>query len=140
MKQKPSATTNGSCNTLSRRQLERVIFQRYSVEIVENLDVSEIFTHLNSQGLLTRKDRQMLLKDITSTEKAQYLLDALPRKEEFFDKFLKCVHQTTDGTGHMDIIRALSANCREVMEGNFQAAGLITPPDLYQSNQGGSYI
>ena len=73
---------------------------------------------MNSQELLTERDRQILLNEYTTnTDKAQYLLDALPRKERFFDKFLHCLYQTTNGTGHRDIAIALSSSYREINEG-----------------------
>ena len=82
--------------------------------MVKNLDVPEITPHLNSQGLLTGRDLQILLNEhTTNTDKARYLLDALPRKERFFDKFLHCLYQTTRSTGHRDIAKALSLSYTE---------------------------
>ena len=118
---------SSSGNTNPKHQLA---FQRCSVKMVENLDVLAIFPDLNSQGLLTQKDRQILLnnKDTTNTDKVHYLLDALPRKEGFFDKFLHCLYQTTSGTGHRDIAMALSSSYTEVMGRNSQATMLIPSP------------
>ena len=99
---------------------------RDAVIIVENLDVSMIFSHLNSQRLLTEMDCQILLNNhTTNTDKAQYLLDTLPRKEKFFDKFLHCLYHTTSGTGHRDIAIALSSS---YTERNSQTTMLITLP------------
>ena len=69
--------------------------------LVQNLDVSAILPYLNSKGLLTQKDSQMLLnRSITNVEKAEYLLDALPRKDKgFFKKFRDCLHKTQHATG-----------------------------------------
>ena len=118
MKQNSSTTTSSSGSTISKHQLA---FQRCSVKIAHSLDVAEIFPHLNSQGLLTERDCQILVKDTTNTDKVQYLLGVLPRKERFFERFLYCLYQTTSGTGHRDIARALSTTYREVMERNPQA-------------------
>lgn len=71
----------------------------------------------------------LLNESTTNISKAKYLLDALPRKEEgFFDKFLHCLYQTTSGTGHRGIAKALSASYEDVMRENFQAATTIAPP------------
>lgn len=65
---------------------------------------------MNSRGLLTPNDLQVLLNvSITGVQKAHYLLDALPRKDGFFEKFKDCLHDTRSGTGHGKILAALSA-------------------------------
>lgn len=102
----------------SKHQLEKIAFEKCSIIIVQNLDTSEILPCLISQGLLTEKDRQILIhQKLTNTDKALYLLDVLPRKEMgFFDRFKYCLYQTRDGTGHIDIANALSASyMKEVM-------------------------
>ena len=116
--------------TKSKHQLESIIIEKCSVEIVEYLDVQEIFPHLNSQGLLTGDDRQILQNTCTTNKvKARYLLDALPRKEEgFLNKFLHCLYQTTSGTGHRNIAKALSASYEEVMKSNYQVTSPIGHP------------
>ena len=79
---------------------------------MENLDIPTILPHLNSKGLLTQKDTQMLLnRSITDVEKVQHLLDVLPRKDRgSFKKFKECLRKTQQGTGHGDILRALQEN------------------------------
>ena len=95
--------------TTLEHQLEKNAFRKCSVIIVENLDIPTILPHLNSKGLLTQKDTQMLLnRSITDVEKVQHLLDVLPRKDRgSLKKFKECLHKTQQGTGHGDILRAL---------------------------------
>ena len=66
--------------------------------------------NLFSKGLLTPIDHQTLLsKSITATEKAQYLVEALPRKNQgSLEKFKECLRETQNGTGHGDILKDLS--------------------------------
>ena len=58
--------------------------------------------NLFSKGLLTSIDHQKLLSEsITATEKAQYLVEVLPRKNQgSLEKFKECLHETQNGTGH----------------------------------------
>ena len=106
--------------TKLKLEMKRLAFKKCSAVIVDNLDISAIFPHLNSHELLTEKDRQKLLNNyITDVDKAQYLLNALPRKgERFFDKFVYCLHQTKRGTGHGDIAKALSTSYKHIKERN----------------------
>ena len=51
----------------------------------------------------------LLNRSITTVEKAQYLLEALPRKSTgSLGKFKECLSKTQHGTGHGDILKALS--------------------------------
>ena len=101
-------------------EIEKDAFKKCSVIIVKNLDISEIFPHLNSHGLLTDNDSQVLQNNyITDPKKAQYLLNVLPRKGKgFLDKFLYCLRQTKHGTGHGDIAKELSASYKDARERN----------------------
>ena len=94
----------------SKHRLEEIAFQKCSVTIVGKLDTSAILPHLISKELLTQIDQQTLLsKSMTATEKAQYLVEALPRKNRgSLEKFKECLRETQNGTGHGDILRALS--------------------------------
>ena len=64
----------------------------------------------------------LLNRSITNVEKAEYLLDALPRKDRgSFKKFKECLRKTQHGTGHGDILRALLESYQqEVTERNSQ--------------------
>jgi len=98
--------------------MEKIAFRKCSVIIVECLDISAILPHLNSHGLLTEKDRQMLLnRAITDYEKAENLLDILPRKGDgFFEKFIFCLCKTKSGTGHDNIVKDLTTTFKKVKE------------------------
>ena len=87
---------------------------------MENLDIPIILPHLNSYELLNEKDRQTLLNTfITNVDKANYLLGILPRKDHgFFEKFLLSLCESKTGTGHGDIVKALTAALKEVNENN----------------------
>ena len=88
--------------------MEEAAFQNCSVEITKNLDIIEITSHLNACGLLTQNDFQVLINEaITSVKKAHHLLEALPKKDRFFEKFLDCLDKTRNGTGHETIHNAL---------------------------------
>ena len=64
----------------------------------------------------------LLNRSITDVEKAQHLLDALPRKDRgSFKKFKECLNKTQQGTGHGDILRALQESYnRELIKRNSQ--------------------
>ena len=77
--------------------------------MTEKLDVSTILPHLNEQGMLSARDYQILIsKYITDIDKIGYLIDILPRKTDFFRKLMICLHNSKYGTGHDDIIQALT--------------------------------
>ena len=109
-----------SAGTLSKHELERIAFQKCSVVITENLEISLILPHLNAHGLLNEKDLQTLLNTFTTNvDKANYLLGILPRKDHgFFEKFIFCLCQSKDGTGHGDIVKELTTALKEVKESN----------------------
>ena len=105
---------------MSKHDRERIAFQKCSVTIANNLDIPTILPHLNSYELLNEQDRQMLIHThYTNVEKANYLLGILPRKDHgFFEKFLLCLCESKTGTGHGDIVKALTATLKEVKESN----------------------
>ena len=70
--------------------------------------------------LLTNDDRQVLMNYTrTQVEKVQYLLDILPRKSKgWFEQFLECLRQLSDGTGHGDLVKDLETKYQELIEKN----------------------
>ena len=87
--------------------------------MTEKLDVSTILPHLNEQGMLNPKDYQTLInKHITEIEKIEYLIYILPRKTDFFGKLIFCLCKSKYGTGHDDIIQALTRLKAKFEEGN----------------------
>ena len=103
-----------------QENLQRLALEECSVAFVKKLDPSAILPHLIAQHLLTDDDRQTLTTFArTQTEKAQYLVDIIPRKETgWFEKFLACLRQSADGTGHRDLVKQLEAKFQELLEKN----------------------
>ena len=111
LKQKRTTATVLEC------QLEKIALKRCSVEICDNLNVVEILPYLNSHDLLTESEFQMLLnKEITEKEKALRIIEALPKKDRYFEKFLDCLQKTKFGTGHAVIHGALLTTYTEEYE------------------------
>ena len=109
--------------------MQKTAFRKCSVIITENLNISAIFPHLHSQELLTEEDCDILLSvHLTDVYKRYYLLNELPTKgEEFFNKFLYCLHRTRYGTGHGDIEKALSTSYKEIQESYDRVGTLMMP-------------
>ena len=121
---------------LSQSKLKKKAFQGCSVAISEKLDVSVILPYLNEQGMLTRKDYQTLINRHTSeVEKTEYLIYILPKKTNFFGKFILCLAKSKSGTGHDDIIQALTrlkARLKARLEEDNKNSGKIESSDLQQ--------
>ena len=122
-----SKQTTGTSLAWIDHQLSKNAFRKCSDTIAAKLDVSEIFPQLNSQGLLTKEDCEILSNEcITNTKKIQHLLYVLPRKESrFFDKFVYCLDKTIEGTGHGDILETLVANYNEEVSSADMSSGYI---------------
>ena len=88
--------------------MEEKVFLGCSPIISEKLDVSAILPYLNEQQMLNRKDYQTLInRFITEVDKIEYLIYILPKKSDFFGRFMYCLCMSKLGTGHNDIIKAL---------------------------------
>lgn len=103
-----------------QEQLQRLALEECNVVFVEKLDISAILPHLISQHLLTDGDKEELMKHTnTKSEKAQYLLDIIPRKAKgWFELFLECLRKSANGTGHRDLVKVLETKFQEVLERN----------------------
>ena len=120
---KQRRTTSTASATALKSQLEKVALQKCSVEICDNLNVVDILPHLHSHDLLTGSEFQMLLnKEITERVKALHLLEILPRKDGFFEKFIDCLQKTKLGTGHAVIHGALLTMYTEEYENIYSQA------------------
>ena len=106
-----------SLHILPLSELEKRAFLRCSVIITEKLNISAILPHLNAQEMLTMDDYQTLTnKYITDTKKIEHLIYELPRKgNDFFGKFMFCLCESKCGTGHGDIVKALT-QCKAKLE------------------------
>ena len=120
---------------LAQSKLEKKAFQGCSGGICEKLDVSAILPYLNEQGMLTPKDYQTLINThITEVEKIEYLIYILPKKTKFFGKFILCLCKSKSGTGHNDIIQALTRLKAKLEEDN-KNTGKIESSDLQQDEE-----
>ena len=90
------------------KQQQEVLWQCCPV-IFQCLDVTTILPYLMSTMLINSSDHDKLRNEMkTRDDKIHYLIDILPRKPDFLNKFLYCLNQTTTGTGHADIARQLT--------------------------------
>ena len=120
---------------LAQSKLEKKAFQGCSVAIFEKLDVSAILPYLNEQEMLTPKDYQTLINThTTEVEKIEYLIYKLPKKTNFFGKFIFCLCNSKSGTGHHDIIQALTRLKAKLEEDN-KNTGKIESSDLQQDEE-----
>lgn len=103
-----------------QERLQRLALEECNVVFVEKLDIPAILPHLITQHLLTDEDKQELMTHTkTKGEKAQYLLDIIPRKcQGWFELLLECLRKTTNGTGHRDLVKGLETKFQEVSERN----------------------
>lgn len=103
-----------------QEHLQRVALEECNVRIVNKLDVSAILPYLISHHLLTDDDKQVLMTYAkTQVEKAQYLLDILPRKAKgWFEVFIECLRETSLGTGHGDVVEDLEVKLQELVQQN----------------------
>jgi len=107
----PHSQSSGS----QAESVEERLLQECAVIITRKLDISTILSHLLQCGLLSRKDQQFLLNPIRADDdKVYYLLYNLPRKADgWFDRFLECLRDSQEGTGHKDIADTLEAKLKE---------------------------
>ena len=100
-----------------QEHLQRVALEECSVTFVNKLDVTAILPHLIAFHLLTNDDKQTLMTYArTQVEKAQYLLDVLPRKARgWFEKFAESLRQSSEGTGHGDLLEELEMKYKELL-------------------------
>ena len=103
-----------------QEHLQRLALDECNVSLVNKLDVNAILPHLIAGHLVTPDDRQVLMTYAkTQVEKAQYLLDILPRKSKgWFEVFLDCLRQSTNGTGHGDLAEDLEVKLQELIQQN----------------------
>ena len=103
-----------------QEQLQRLALEKCNVAFVDKLDIAAILPYLISEHLLTDEDKQVLMKCTnTKGEKAQYLLDIIPRKAKgWFELFLQCLRNSANGTGHRDLVKVLETKFQELSESN----------------------
>lgn len=102
-------------NDSDTAHIERNALQDCWVEFSERLDTGCLLPHLCAQRLLTTHDREKLNNPtITNFEKVNHLLDILPKKDGWYKKFLHCLHQSADGTGHASLAAKLKLKYEEL--------------------------
>ena len=111
-------------------QIQSAAFQACSRILTDKLDIKTIIPELNSCHLLTKKDHQFLINPMHEDyDKVLYLLYCLPRKgNEWFDKFLWCLDQSSSNTGHGDIISSLREKLKELEDQNADIIPLVSNP------------
>ena len=105
---------------------QKLALRQYSVIITQCLHVEAIFPYLMEKNMLTSRDKQILMNNLTpDDDKIAYLLVILPKKgQDFFGKFMLSICESKDGTGtgHDDIIKALTAKINELNKADIDAS------------------
>ena len=99
-------------------ELQKAVLRNCSAAIVELVDFTAILPYMNASNLLTDENiRTLTSMSKSQREKAQYLVYILPRKAEgWFGKFLDCLQQSAEGTGHADLVRELEVNLDDLKQ------------------------
>ncbi len=119
----PSCTYAGPGVGVGRRKLtleqqERVLDICHG-EIRGSLDMKELYPHLVEQGLLTRREKELLQSENKPDEdKADLLLSWLPRKGDgTLKRFVTCLKKSSDGTAHGELANKIKVSVRNVLAG-----------------------
>ena len=82
-------------------QVERLLADLHS-DFSSSLNIRAIFPYLITNGLITREERDVLLKDCyTDDYKINQLMTWLPKKgPDVIEKLIKCLEESSEGTGH----------------------------------------
>ena len=85
------------------------------VDFTERLDIASLLPHLCTHHLLTMLDRERLTNQSTTNfEKVIHLLSVLPKKDGWYKKFLDCLCQSAEGTGHAGLATTLKQKYEEL--------------------------
>lgn len=97
--------------------METQAFIQCRDELKKFLDVSTIQPQLLSSGLLTYDESVELDNLNTNPEKVNYLLDIMPftKTDGWLDIFIECLKETTKGSDHGKIVKALETVKEELM-------------------------
>lgn len=87
---------------------QRDVLWKHIPLIAQSLDITAILPYLMSKGLVTDNDLDILRNEVrTRSDKILHLVDVLPRKPEFFERFLSCLYRSATGTAHAEIAQQL---------------------------------
>ena len=77
-----------------------------SDDIHKLLDITSVLPRLYAKGLLSDEEFEILSSPyLTRQHKINTLIKGLPLKgSDFLDRFIQCLHDTVDGTGHKELI------------------------------------
>jgi len=100
----------------SADQIGEDVLMGCSVQLHDKLDITSLHPHLSAHYLLTRDDTDILTNvTTTNSSKITHLLKVLPRKDKgWFDKFLICLHNSSEGNGHAGLVKDLKSKFKEL--------------------------
>ena len=86
------------------------------VELRQYLDPQTILPNLNAKGLLTSNEEESL-QNGTTQAKVDKIKELLPTKGEgWWDKFIDCLKETTQGTGHSTLLECLEDALKKLQQ------------------------
>ena len=94
---------------------------------LRRLDLGQIFPHLNQQRLLTYSEQEKLNNErFTTDERIDELLKWIPKKGyDALERFVKCLENSADGTGHGELASSLEVEMRRIRSKQQHNAGLL---------------
>ena len=105
-----------SISLLSTEEQEQVL-QTCSIDIEGMIDLEQVFSHLFHHNLLSDTESEILQAsnvDYSRKKKIAMLITSLPRKgSDALDRFVKCLVNSADGTGHGELAQII---CNSVNE------------------------
>ena len=96
-------------------QVERLLADLHP-DFSSSLNIRAILPYLITNGLITREEREVLLKDCyTDDYKTNQLMTWLPKKgPDVTEKLIKCLEESSEGTGHRALAKKLQS-LREIL-------------------------
>jgi len=84
-------------------------FNKCYAVLYNSLDIKAIYPFLVKQGLTTQSDKETLTHPYsTNFDKINHLTEILPKKGDgWLDKFIKCLEESSEGTGHSKMVKEL---------------------------------
>ena len=95
---------------------------------LRGLNLEEIFPYLCQHGLLTYSEKEELKSDsITTHKKIDKLLKWIPTKgSNALARFVECLRNSTDGTGHDELATLLEDKIRQYKAGWYNLPKVVT--------------
>ena len=99
---------------LDSEQQERILNSLHP-SVRRMLNVHEIFSQLNQQGLLTPLEKGKLRNDLyTEDQKIDNIIEWIPRKgSDALGRFLICLEESSEGTAHGELVGLLKREIRK---------------------------